>query len=148
MSILKFLDSFQMFFPRCFQTFTADMFYLGKGLFNLMSTSWMLEQYRGWKFDSEGINVCHQHIYELFQHCGLRKVSTLISLIMPRRLSRKTLFASCGFSVSGVIHYTSIPWDEMCWPGLACADCAGWSGSIHYTKSTMFVFSWIDSYIY
>ena len=35
----------------------------------------------------------------------------------------------------------------MCRPGLACANCAGWSGSIHYSESIMLVSSWNGSYI-
>ena len=59
----------------------------------------------------------------------LRKVSTRISLSMPRRLTWtdtfRLLWIFCFRN-----HY-SIPlssWDGMCRPGLACA---GWSGSIH-----------------
>ena len=32
-------------------------------------------------------------------------------------------------------------------PGLACVDCAGGSGSIHYAESIMLVFSWNSSFI-
>ena len=68
----------------------------------------------------------------------LRKVSTRISTSMPRRLTRidtfRLLWIFCFRN-----HY-SIPlstWNGMCRPGLACADCAGWSGSIHYAEAIM-----------
>ena len=37
--------------------------------------------------------------------------------------------------------YASIPRDGMCRPGSVCADCAAWSGSIHYAEAIMLVFS-------
>ena len=79
---------------------------------------------------------------------NLRKVSTWISLSMPRRLTRTgnfhLLWIFCFRN-----HYSIpplYPWDRMCRPGLACADCAGWSGSIHYAESMMLVFSWNGSF--
>ena len=45
----------------------------------------------------------------------------------------------CLFQESLV--YSLSTWDGKCRPGLACADCAGWSESIHYAGSIMLVFS-------
>ena len=62
----------------------------------------------------------------------LRKLFTQISLTYCAGSSGQTLFAYCGFSVY------SIPlthWDGKSSPGLACADCAGWSESKHYAGS-------------
>ena len=60
---------------------------------------------------------------------------------MPQRLTRTdTVSLLCIFCFRN--HY-SIPlstWDRMSRPGLACVDCAGWSGSIHYAESIMLGF--------
>ena len=78
----------------------------------------------------------------------LRKVSTRISLIVPRRLTQTNTFRLLWiFSFAN--HYSIPPfppWDGMCRPALACADCAGWSGSIHYAEYIMLFFSWYRSY--
>ena len=79
----------------------------------------------------------------------LRKISTWISLSMPWRLTRtdtfRLLWIFCFMN-----HYSIplSPWDGMYRPGLAWADCAGWSWSIHYAESIMLVFLWNSSYIH
>ena len=82
----------------------------------------------------------------------LRKVSTRISLSKPLskppRLTRTDTFHLLW--IFCFRHHYSIPvspWDGMCRPGLACADCAGWSGSIHYEEVIMLVFSRDGSYM-
>ena len=72
----------------------------------------------------------------------LRKVSTRISISMPRELIRiytfRLLWIFCFMN-----HYF-IPLssrDGMRRPGSVCADCAGWSGSIYYAEAIMLVFS-------
>ena len=78
----------------------------------------------------------------------LRNVSTRISLSIPRRLTRIDTF--CLLWIFCFRNHYSLPlllWDGMCRSGLACADCAGWSGSIHYAESIMLVLSWNGSYI-
>ena len=71
----------------------------------------------------------------------LRKASTRISLSMPCRLNRtdtvRILWIFCLRNHSSI---PLSPWDGIGRPGLACANCAGWSGSIHYAESIMFVF--------
>ena len=63
----------------------------------------------------------------------LRKVSTRISLSMPRRLN-----LTDTFRLLWILFFRnpySIPlsaWDGKCRPGLACADCVGRSWSIYY----------------
>ena len=37
--------------------------------------------------------------------------------------------------------WTLSPWYGTCRPGSVCADCAVWSGSIHYAEAIMLVFS-------
>ena len=44
----------------------------------------------------------------------LRKVSTRTSLSMPRRLPGQTIFASCGFSVQGIISLYIYPPETEC----------------------------------
>ena len=71
----------------------------------------------------------------------MRKVSTRNSLSLPRRLTRadtfRLLWIFCFRN-----HYSILlsPWDGMRRPGLACADCAGWSGSIHSAETTILGF--------
>ena len=67
---------------------------------------------------------------------------------MPLRLIRADAFhlqwIFC-FKNHYFIHLS--PWDGKCRPGLACADCAGWSGSILYAGTIMMVFSRNGSYV-
>ena len=77
---------------------------------------------------------------------NLRKVSTRISLSMPRRLTRTDTFRLLWiFCFRNYYSIPLFPWDEMCRPGLACADCACWSGSIYYAESILLVFLWNGS---
>ena len=73
---------------------------------------------------------------------ALSKVSTRISLSMPCRLTRiDTFWLLWIFCFRN--HY-SIPLsagDGMCRPRSVCADCAGWSDSIHCAEAIMLVFS-------
>ena len=78
----------------------------------------------------------------------LRKISTRTNLSMPRILTQTDTFhLMLIFCFRN--HYTMLlsPWDGMCRPGLACADCAGRSGSIHYAESITLVFSWNGSFL-
>ena len=71
----------------------------------------------------------------------LRKVSTLISLSMPRRLIRTDSFRLMWiFCYRNHYSIPLSPWDGMSRPGSVCADSAGWSGSIHYADAIMLVF--------
>ena len=88
-------------------------------------------------------------IYEPFRDktlWTLRKVSTRISLSIPHRLTRIDTF--CLLWIFRFRNHYSIPlssWDGMCRPGSVCADCAGWSGSIH--NAEMLVFSRYGSFL-
>ena len=78
-----------------------------------------------------------------------RKVSTRISLSMPRRLTRTDTFRLLWIFCFRNHYFTPLStWDGMFRPGLACADCAGWSGSIHYADPIMLVFSWNGSDVF
>ena len=69
----------------------------------------------------------------------LRKVSTRISLNMPRRLTRADTF--CLLWIFCFRNHYSIPLSPrngMCRPGLACAYCIV---SIHFADTIMLVFS-------
>ena len=68
---------------------------------------------------------------------------------MPRRLIREDTFRLLWiFCFRNRYSKPLSPCYRMCQPGLACADCAGWSGSIHWTESIMLVFSWNGWYIW
>ena len=64
-----------------------------------------------------------------------RKVSTRISFVWIFCFSNR---------------YTApvSPWDGMYRPGSVCADCAGWSRSIHDAEAILLVFSREGSYIH
>ena len=83
------------------------------------------------------------------QHCGFCvKVSTRISLSMPRKPTRTDTFRLLWIFCFG--NHKSIPvspWNGMCRSGSVCADCAGWSGSIHYAEAILFGFSRDGSYV-
>ena len=70
----------------------------------------------------------------------LHKLSTQITLSMPRRLTQIDTFRLLWiFCFRNYYSIPLSPWDRMCQPRLACKDCAGWSGSIHYAESIMFL---------
>ena len=72
----------------------------------------------------------------------LRKVSTKISLSMPRRLTRVDTFRLLWiFCFRNHYSISLSPWDGMYRPGSVCSDCAGWSGSLHYAEAILLVFS-------
>ena len=100
-----------------------------------------------------GIALLRHRFYDMSLHprkstlWSLRKVSTRMSLSMPRRLTRiensRQLWI---FWFRSQYSIPLFPWDGMCRPGSVCADCAGWSESIHYAETTMLVFSDAGSY--
>ena len=72
----------------------------------------------------------------------LCKISNWISRSMQRRLTRSDNFRVLwNFCFRNHYSIPISPWDGMCRPGLACADCAGLSGSIHYAEPIMLAFS-------
>ena len=78
----------------------------------------------------------------------LRKISTQISLSIPRRLTR--VYTSHYLWIFWFRNHYFIPlslWDGMCRSGLVCADYAGWSGPVHYAEVIMLVFSWNGSFV-
>ena len=76
----------------------------------------------------------------------LRNVSTQISLSMTCRLTRtKTFRLLWIFCFRNHYSIPLPPWDGMCRLGSVRAYYAGWSGSIHYKKAIMLVFSWDGS---
>ena len=73
---------------------------------------------------------------------AVRKVSTRISLSMPRRLTRTDTFRLLRiFCFMNRYSIPLSPRDGMCRTGLGCADSTGSSRSIHYAEVTMLVFS-------
>ena len=68
----------------------------------------------------------------------LRNVSTRIGLRVPRRLTRIDTFRLLWiFSFRNHHCIPLSPRDGMCQPGSVCAECAVWSGLIHYAESMM-----------
>ena len=77
----------------------------------------------------------------------LRKALTRISLRMRRRLTRIYTFRLLWmFYFRNHYPIPLSPWEGMCGPGSVCADCTGWSGSIHYAEAILLVFSLDGSY--
>ena len=77
----------------------------------------------------------------------LRKVLIRISLSMPLRLTRTlTLLHLWIFCFRTRYSIPQSLWYGIWRPGLACANCAGWYGLIHFAESTMLVFSRNGSY--
>ena len=71
----------------------------------------------------------------------LRKASTWISLSMPHRLTRLYTFRlQWIFCFKNHYSLPLSPCDGMCRSGSVCAECAGWSGSIHYAESIILLF--------
>ena len=78
------------------------------------------------------------------RHYGaLRRESIRISQNMSRRLTRTDTFRLLRiFRFRNHYYIPLYPWNGICPSGLDCANCAGWSESIHYTESMKLVFSW------
>ena len=79
----------------------------------------------------------------------LRKVSTRISIITPRMLTRLDTFRLLWIFCFWNYYSTHLPpWDGMCRSGSVCADCTGWSGSTHYAEAILLDFSRDGSYVF
>ena len=94
--------------------------------------------FRVYSFIGELVNFqwIYTHIY-----------MTQISLSMPRRLTLIYTFRLLWiFSFRNHFSIPLFPWNGMCRPGLACAACEGWSGSMHNAESILLVFSHMTLY--